>query len=166
MKHVLLLMLAAIATPASAQETRQLPPGGVSPPATIDQLGWLAGEWRGDGIDAPATEVYSQALGGQIAGHFVQMDKQGGVAFQELVQIFPRGGSLVYRVRHFNADFTGWEDKSGRFVEFPLVALEPNAAYFAGLTVRRDGDKLVSTVVIRENGKAEEISFRYTRVKR
>ncbi|WP_443025528.1 DUF6265 family protein [Sphingomonas sp. PB4P5] len=67
---------------------------------------------------------------------------------------------------HFNADLTGWEDKSGRFVEFPLVALAPNAAYFAGLTVRRDGDKLVSTVLIRENGKAEEISFRYTRVNR
>ena len=166
MKHGFVLMLAAIATPTIAQETRQLQPGAVSPPATIDQLSWLAGEWRGDGIDAPATEVYSQALGGQIAGHFVQTDKQGRVAFQELVQIVPRGGSLVYRVRHFNADLTGWEDKSGHVVEFPLVALEPDVAYFAGLTVRRDGNKLVSTVVIRGNGKPQEISFRYTRVQR
>ncbi|MEG3087574.1 DUF6265 family protein [Sphingomonas sp. PB4P5] len=99
MYYLLALMMAVMAAPAVAQETRQLPPGGVSPPATIDQLAWLAGEWRGEGIDAPATEVYSTAQGGQIAGHFVQTDKQGGVAFQELVQIFPRGGSLVYRVR-------------------------------------------------------------------
>jgi hypothetical protein len=37
--------------------TRSAKPGEAPPPATIDQILWILGEWRGAGInDAPATE--------------------------------------------------------------------------------------------------------------
>ncbi|PAX07577.1 DUF6265 family protein [Sphingomonas lenta] len=156
------------AAPVAAQETRSLAPGAPSPPATIDQLAWLEGAWTGDGLGAPATEVYSAPQAGQIAGHFVQTDPKGGVMFYELLQIAPRGRSLVYRLRHFNADLTGWEDaKPKKAVEFPLVAIDGDAAYFDGLTLKRTGpDAMTATVRIGGEGGPKEVSFRYRRVRR
>ena len=84
------------------------------------------------------------------------------------MQIVPRDGSLVYRLRHFNADLTGWEDaKAGRAVEFPLVALSAGRVEFDGMTLRREGaDGLVSIVRIgSEGGKVQEATFRYRRVR-
>lgn len=159
------LVALLLATPAAAQETRSLAPGAASPPATLDQLAWLAGTWRGEGIAGPATEVYSSPEAGQIAGHFTQHGKDGGVFFYELMQIVPRDGSLVYRLRHFNADLTGWEDASRKAVEFPLVAIEGDRFHFDGMTLIRDGaDAMTAWVKIRErDGSEKEIRFRYRR---
>ena len=159
--------LLALASPARAQETRSLAPGAKSPPATVSQLAWLTGAWRGEGLGAPATEVYSAPQGGGMAGHFVQEDGKGGVAFYELMQVVPRGGSIVYRLRHFGADLKGWEDATGKAVEFPLVAIEADAVHFDGLTLRRSGaDAMTAWVKIRhDDGKTEELAFRYRRVR-
>ena len=166
-------VLISAATPAAAQEapvykdTRVLAPGQKSPPATLDQLAWLAGTWRGDGLGAPAAEIYSSPQAGQIAGYFLQEDGKGGVRFYELVQIVQRGASLAYRVRHFNADLTGWEDaKGGVAVDFPLVAIEGDSIYFDGLTIRRDGAGGLRTWVridSRDGKPAREASFSYRR---
>lgn len=166
-RPLLALALTCLTLPAAAQETRGLAPGTASPPATVDQLGWLAGSWRGEGYGGPATEVYSAPEGGQISGHFVQQDGKGGVAFYEIMQIVPRGGSLVYRLRHFNYDLTGWEDaKAGKAVEFPLVKIEGDTVWWNGMTMRREGaDAMVVWVRIDGEGGApdKEIAFRYRR---
>jgi hypothetical protein len=161
----LLALLLCAATPALAQETRSLAPGQVSPPAKIEDLSWLAGTWRGEGLGAAATEVYSSAQAGRMAGHFQQEDGKGGIKFYELMQIVPRGRSLVYRLRHFNGDLSGWEDKSGKVVEFALVAVEKDAIHFDGMTFRRTGpDAMTCWVKIeRDDGKTEEMPFRYRR---
>ena len=129
------------------------------------QLDWLAGIWAGEGIGgAPATEVYSPPGGGSVAGHFVQQNGEGGVDFFEIVQIAEVDGSLVYRLKHFSGELVGWEDK-GEMEAFPLVAIEDNAAYFDGLTVRREGDTLISAVLVRQSdGSVAEYVFRYRRV--
>ena len=161
---VSLLALFAAAT-GHAAETRTAPEGHVPPPATAAQLAWLAGIWTGEGIGgAPATEVYSPPSGGSVAGHFVQQDGEGGIWFLEIVQIAEVGGSLTYRLKHFDSALVGWEDKA-EMESFPLIALEENAAYFDGLTVRREGDTLISAVLVRQDdGSVEEYVFRYVRV--
>jgi hypothetical protein len=158
-------LLLCTAPGALAQETRTLTPGAKPPPASVDQLSWLAGTWRGEGIGAPATEVYSSPQAGGILGHFLQEDGKGGVQFYEIIQIVPVDGSLAYRVRHFNPDLTGWEDKTGKAVEFRLVAIEGDAFYFDGLTLRRSGaDAMTAWVrVHKKDGGTEEIAFRYRR---
>ncbi|WP_213982659.1 DUF6265 family protein [Sphingomonas sp. dw_22] len=158
-------LLLCLAPPALAQETRSLAAGAQSPAATLDQLAWLAGTWRGEGLGAPATEVYSAPQAGRIAGHFLQEDGKGGIEFYELMQIVPRGESLVYRLRHFNADLTGWEDATGKAVEFPLVAIEKDAIHFDGLTFRITGPRAMTCWVrIRhKDGSTEEMPFRYVR---
>ena len=162
---VSLLAALLVAVSAQAQETRTAPDGHVPPPATVARLGWLTGHWVGAGIDgAPAQEVYSAPSGGALAGHLVPEDGKGGVAFYEILQIAEHGGSLVYRLKHFGADLAGWEEKA-EVVAFPLVAIEGEALYFDGLTLRRDGqDGLISAVQVRRSdGSTAEYVFRYRR---
>ena len=150
------------ASPALAQETRTLDAGAKSPPAKIEQFAWLTGTWRGEAMGAPAMEVYSSPEIGQIAGHFMLQDGKGGVRVYELQQFKPVDGSVVYRLRHLNYDLTGWEDATGKALEFPLVAIEGDAFYFNGLTIKREGkDKM--TIWIKIQGKDQP--FRYTRGK-
>jgi len=152
-----------LATPASASETRQAPEGHVPPKASIDSLAWLAGHWSGTGIGGhPAFETYSPPGGGTIVGHFAQLESDGSIAFSEYVHIDETNGSLVYRLKHFNRDLTGWETKD-EVVSFPLIAIEGDAAYFDGLTIRREGETgLVTAVTIkRKDGSMAELVFRY-----
>ena len=162
---VSLLACLLAAAPVLGAETRTAPEGHVPPPATVAQIGWLAGIWTGEGIGgATATEVYSPPGGGSVAGHFVQQDGEGGVEFFEIMQIAEVDGSLVYRLKHFSGALVGWEDRD-RHVSFPLVAIEPEAAYFDGLTLRREGDTLISAVLVRQrDGSVQEYVFRYRRV--
>ncbi|WP_404370112.1 DUF6265 family protein [Sphingomonas sp. MMS24-J45] len=158
-------ILIALATPAAAQHTRIL---GDSAPASasIAQLEWLTGSWVGTGMGAEIAETYSAALGGRISGHFVMADGKGGVAFTELVDYVPVGQSLAYRVRHFNADMTGWEDKTGNAVQFMLVAVEKDHWFFDGMTLERTGpDALTMWVRITKEGKAEDVPFRFVRAR-
>jgi len=162
---LLALLLACLAAPLAAQEVRSAPQGHVPPPATTAGLGWLTGRWVGEGIGgAPAQEVYSAPAGGSVAGHFVQEDGEGGIAFFEILQIAESDGSLVYRLKHFGPDLTGWEEKE-EVQSFPLVAIEDGALYFDGLTIRQNGtDGLLAAVLVREdNGSVEEYVFRYRR---
>jgi hypothetical protein len=162
---VSLLACLLLIAPAKAAETRSAPEGHVPPPATVAQLGWLAGIWTGEGIGgAKATEAYSPPGAGSLAGHFVQEDGAGGVRFFEIMQIAEVDGSLVYRLKHFTDKLVGWEEKD-KFVTFPLVAIEEGAVFFDGLTLRREGDTLVSAVLVKQrDGSVEEYVFRYRRV--
>jgi hypothetical protein len=159
-------LLLCLAQGTTAQETRSAEPGATPPAARLDDLAWLAGEWRGEGIDgATASETYSAPIGGTIAGHFVQTGNDG-VSFYELMVISPVDGSLSYRIKHFDRHLRGWEERDRR-VEFPLVATEQDAWFFDGLTIRRLGpDRMLGAVRIRDKDGHRELIFRYKRVDR
>jgi len=148
-----------------AAETRRSQPDVAPPPAAIADLAWLAGQWDGEGAGGAAQEVYSVPLGGQIIGHFRQ-SKSGKIQFYEIVAIAEAEGSLEYRVKHFNADLTGWEEKA-EVQKFPLVAIAQDVWYFDGLTIRRDGpDGMITTVLATmKDGAKSELAFRYRRIK-
>lgn len=157
-----------IAGPLAAQETRVEGPEFTSPPAYIQQLGWLEGLWQGEGIEgAPATESWLPPTGSTMIGTFVQQTAEGGIKFTEHMQIMEEGGSLVLKLKHFNPDLTGWEDKDG-MVTFRLLALEHCAAHFSALTLRCDGpDKLVVAVRMKSDGpEPAELLFRFDRAER
>ena len=150
--------------PISAQETRTMAPGAQSPPARLEDLAWLQGAWEGAGISGPATEVYSGPAGGQIVGHFRQLRGEG-IWFYEIMTIAQVGASLEYRLKHFNQDLTGWEEKA-QVVRFRLVAVEKDTWYFEGLTIRRDGpDGMIGAVRIDSKDGPREAVFKYRRVK-
>ena len=162
-RTAILILTFALSGPAQAQQTRSLAPGASSPKAAIEDVAWLAGHWEGEGLGGRSIETISPPAGGQMVGHFQQLE-DGKVQFYELYEIAPKDGSLVMRIKHFNADLTGWEEKDKSMV-FPLVAVETNAVHFDGLTIRRDGDRMESIVRIGEGeGKSEEATFRFRKV--
>ncbi|MEM6856705.1 MAG: DUF6265 family protein [Pseudomonadota bacterium] len=146
-------------------ETRAMPEGGESPPASVDALDWLVGQWEGKGVrGAPAMESWLKPMGGMMVGTFVQEDADGAIMFTEHMYLVQEDGSLALKLKHFNADLTGWEEKDD-FLTFRLVALEECAAYFNALTLRcadrdKPGEGLVAAVRMKSGG---ELVFRFTR---
>lgn len=156
------------ASPLAAQETRVAEPGFTAPPAIVNQFWWLEGLWQGEGIDgAPATESWLPPAGNTMVGTFVQQAPEGGILFTEHMYLVEDGDSVALKLKHFNADLTGWEDKAG-MVTFPLLSLDVCAAYFNGLTIRCDGnDKLVVAVRMKsDQPEPKELLFRFNRAAR
>lgn len=133
------LFILATAGHAFAQDIRHLAPGAASPPATIDSLRWLEGRWIGEGLGMTAEEIVSPAIGGSMIGVF-RASRDGAPAFYELISYREENGSLMLRLKHFNPDLKGWEEKAVT-VDFPLVAVEGDRVYFDGLTIERVGDR-------------------------
>ena len=156
------------ASPLAAQETRVAEPGFTAPPAIVNGFWWLEGLWQGEGIDgAPATESWLPPTGNTMVGTFVQQAPEGGILFTEHMYLVEEGDSVALKLKHFNADLTGWEDKAG-MVTFPLLSLDVCAAYFSGLTIRCDGnDKLVVAVRMKsDSAEPKELLFRFNRAAR
>ncbi len=160
-------MLTTLAVPSavSAQETQVAPAGHLPPMAEIEQVVWLEGTWEGTGIgDNLALESWLPPAAGTMVGTFVQTGDDGGIQFTEHMYLMEEGGSLVLRIKHFNPDLTGWEEKD-EMLTFRLVAIEGCAAFFQALTLRCDGpDGLVAAVRMRSEGdEINELVFRFTR---
>ncbi|TRD11441.1 hypothetical protein FGU71_05930 [Erythrobacter insulae] len=152
---------------AEKSESRIGDEGFESPAATLDQLDWLVGQWAGDGIQgAPAMESWLPETGGTMVGTFVQETSGGAIMFTEHMYLMEEGGSLVLRLKHFNADLTGWEEKDD-MLTFRLVAIEPCAAYFNALTLRcadpdTPGSGIVAAVRMKsDKPEPQELVFRF-----
>jgi Domain of unknown function (DUF6265) len=137
---------------------------GAAPVASIGDLAWLVGHWKGTGLGGVSEEVWAQPAGGVMMGMY-RLVLEGAPSFYEFMHLAEVNGSLALKLKHFNPDLTAWEDKDG-MVTFPLVKLAPNEAYFAGLTFRRSGDRLQIFLAMRDkDGQVREEAFDLTRVR-
>jgi hypothetical protein len=165
MRLILLLFLGLWTVAATAQEVRTAVPGTPPPKASISELAWMVGHWEGEGLGGQSFETISPPVAGQMSGHFQQV-KDGKVQFYEIYHFVPVGDSLMLRLKHFNAELTGREEKD-QSLEFPLVAIEGEAVYFDGLTMRRAGEDGMESVVRigRDDGTVQDAKFRFRRVR-
>lgn len=161
------MAIAALWSPiAAAQETRTGEEGGDSPPASLEQMDWLVGQWSGEGIGGNrAMESWLPATGSVMVGTFIQQGADGAIQFTEHLYLMEENGTLVLRLKHFNADLTGWEEK-GDMLTFRLVAIEECAAYFHALTLRcanrdKPGEGLVAAVRMQSGS---ELLFTFSRM--
>jgi len=99
---------------------------------SIDQFSWLTGHWVGDGFGGVSEEVWSQPTEGAMIGTYRHMS-DGKNNFYEFMQINEENGSIKLRLKHFNADMKGWEEKED-FVDFQFISVDKNKAIFKGLT--------------------------------
>lgn len=85
----------------------------------------------------------------------------------ELSQIVERDGGIVFRYRHFNPDFTGWEDKSGAASEHALLAIEGKRMFFDGMTLdhSQPGTLAFHIRVAGKGGTTRDLTYRYRRVR-
>ncbi len=153
----------AFAQSEKTPHTLALDEGSASPAASIDQVAWVAGHWHGEAFGGQVEEVWSKPAGGAMMGMF-RLVQGGEVGFYEILTLLEEEGSLVFRLKHFNSDLTGWEEKD-ETVSMPLVALEDGIAFFDGITFQRVDDNTMNIYLASENkeGGFDEITFIYTK---
>lgn len=164
-----LAILSFFVVPAFAQErltenTRKLSPDKKSAPATIKDMQWLAGHWTGEALGGLSEEMWSPPRDGAMMGMY-RLVREGKPIFYELLTLVEENGSLIIRLKHFNPDMTGWEEKN-KTVDFPFVAKIGEVIHFDGMAFRPDGSDAVTIflAIRQKDGSFREETFRYTRV--
>ena len=153
-----------LAQSASTEHTLKSDDPDKRPPASIDDIAWLAGSWEGEAFGGTFEEVWTPPSVGTMTGLFKLMHG-GQVTLYEIELIVEEAGSLELRVKHFTREFSAWEEKD-EYVSFPLVKLIDEAAYFEGMTIRRvSEDQLQVFLVTTESGEVSEVELTYRRVR-
>lgn len=132
-------------------------------PATIDDAAWLAGRWVGEGLGGEMEEMWSPPAGGQMVGHF-RLTRDGAPVFYELMFIDVVDGGLRMRLKHFNPDYTAWEERE-EWTTFEPVSFSADEIVFSALTIRRVGEDQITMILRmrRDDGVREEVMhFRRT----
>ena len=129
----------------------------------IEQLDWLVGHWEGEGFGGVCEEVWSPASAGTMVGTF-KLSIEGSVKFYELMTIAPDSAGLLLRVKHFNPELVGWEEKD-KSAEFRFTDASDNSVQFDGLKYTLiEPDKLTIAVTIsHKDGSTSEELIRCTR---
>lgn len=159
---VLVASHAASAVEPRTEHTFGLAEGEEPPVATLGAASFLVGSWIGTAFGERMEEAWSAPSGGSMVGTFKLFDGDRP-AMYELMLLTVEDGTLVLKVKHFNADFTAWEERPD-YVEFRLVAVRENELHFGGLSFyRRDEDRLDGYIVMRNGDEITEQHMTYTR---
>lgn len=163
MKKILTLsaIICLIQININAQNTTVLSDGLTSPAATISEVAWIAGHWRGEAFGGITEEIWSPPLGNSMMCVF-RLIKEEKVGFYEIVTITEENNSLMLRLKHFHHDLKSWEEKD-ETVDFPLVKIENNRAMFQGFTFEKVNEKELNVYVMigNKDGEAREMKFPY-----
>jgi len=153
------MVAAALLGGACAAQGQTAPPQTA---ATIDDAAWLAGRWVGEGFGGQMEESWAPPVGGQMVGHF-RYWRDGQPQFYEFLMMDVVDGGVRMRVKHFNPDMVGWEEK-GEWVTFEPISAGPEALIFNGLEIRREGaDRIVMTLRLRRGETVTEEILRFQR---
>jgi hypothetical protein len=166
----LTLLLGCCAASVQGQEkmterTLKLRPGAKSPQATLADMAWLAGRWGGPALGGEAEEIWSPPKAGSMMGMY-RLVRDGKPVFYEFQTLVEESGSLVLRLRHFNPDLTGWEEKQ-KTIDFRLVGVGERIVQFEGMSFHREGDAKLTVYLAIEgkDGTVHEEAFSYTRAR-
>ena len=144
--------------PAAAEEKAE----AATETSPLDHAKWLAGRWVGTGMGGEVEEIWSPVSGGQMVGHF-RYSREGKVVFYEILLIDMVDAGMRMRVKHFNADFTAWEDKA-EWVEFEPISASSEQLKFNGLVLDYDGETMIATLRMRQkDGEVKQVPFTFTR---
>lgn len=144
----------------NTENTLKLAEGQVSEKATIADAAWLAGNWRGTGLGGFSEETWSPAEGGVMVGTY-RLLKDGKPVFYEMMWLLETEGTLILRLKHFNPDLTGWEEKD-KSVDFKFIKKDGKRLYFSGLTFEQVAkDELNIFLALRQpDGSFKEEAFK------
>ena len=99
---------------------------------SIEDFSFLTGYWSGEGFGGDTEEMWMPAVDGKMFGIFKQ-SSNNELVFSEFMEISEVDGKFQLRLKHFNPDFSGWED-SEEHVIFSLRSVATNAIIFDGLS--------------------------------
>lgn len=168
---LVLFVLASSSSIVGAQESHPGSPNTLSagddfksPPAKIEDLGWLAGAWKGEAMGGEFEETWNRPLGDSMSGLF-RLVEGGKTVFSEHMMVMPQDGSLIIRLKHFDAQLHGWEEKD-KTVDFRLLKMDGQTAWFNGLTYRLNSPDSMDIFVRMKSpsGEISELHFPAKRV--
>lgn len=144
------------------EHTFRLVSGEERPSATIEDAGWLVGSWAGTAFGQHFEAVWNSPSAGSMVGLF-KLYGDDGVAFYELLLLNVEDGTLSLKVKHFNADFSAWEEKPD-YVNFRLIKKEDDALHFSGISFYKRGDDSIDGYIVMRNGEdLQEHHLKYER---
>ena len=153
----------AFAAEPLTEHTYRLADGAERPAATLADAAFLVGSWEGTGFGGRIEEVWNPPSAGSMVGMF-KFFVEDKVVFYELLLMTVEEGTLSLKVKHFNPDFSAWEEKED-YIDFRLVALEDGALHFGGLSFYKRGDDAVDGYIVMKNAEGmREEPLVYTRV--
>jgi uncharacterized protein DUF6265 len=159
-----LLVAGVLRAQSNFPNTMTFDEGTGSPNADLSATSWIAGHWRGEAFGGITEEVWTSPLGGSMMGSF-KLVVDGKVNFYEIITLSEINNTIVLKLKHFNADLTGWEEKD-KTVDFKLVKVTSNKVFFDDFTFERISENEINMyVVIETDGEKSEIKFNYLRVK-
>ena len=162
---IVILLAASVAAWSAEPKTEhtfQLSAGEERPAATIEDAGWLVGSWAGTAFGQHFEEVWNPPSAGTMVGFFKLLGDDG-VTFYELLLLSVDEGTLSLKVKHFNPDFTAWEEKAD-YVNFQLVKKEEDALHFGGISFYRRGDDAIDGYIVMKHGEeVKEHHLKYER---
>ena len=159
---LLLASVFASAAEPRTEHTFSLRDGEERPAATLADARFLVGSWAGTAFGEKMEESWSAPTGGSMVGTFKLFDGDEP-AMYELMLLTVEDGTLSLKVKHFNADFTAWEDKPD-YVNFKLVKLSANELHFGGISFyKRDDNHLDGYIVMRNKDGVTEQHLAYKR---
>ncbi|MGW9684932.1 DUF6265 family protein [Flagellimonas sp. 2504JD1-5] len=141
-----------------AQNTLQLKENQQSPDASLDDVSWITGHWKGEALGGIVEEIWSPPLGESMMFSF-KLVNDGKVSFYEFGHIKQIDATLILQLKHFHGDLKGWETKDGT-VDFKLVKLEKDKVFFEGLTMEKTSNHELRVFVV---VNSEELAFSYKR---
>jgi hypothetical protein len=148
---VLTADLPAIGAEPHTKHTFKLAANEERPAASLEDAAWLAGSWVGTAFGERFEEVWNQPSAGSMLGMW-KLYGDKGVNFYELLLLTVENGTLSLKVKHFQPDFTAWEDKA-EHVNFRLVKLEKNALHFGGISFYRLSDDRIDAYIVLHDGE-------------
>jgi hypothetical protein len=158
----LLLGTALLSPPAAAPQDRAMDLASVK----LTDVAWIAGHWVNDDEGNLSEEVWTTPAGGSMLGMW-RFVSGGKVRIYELLSISETDSGLVFRLRHFDPQFVGREDKD-RSLALKLVRFAGKEAAFEGSEYSGQGAVRLTyraldsglSVTLDKGGKSEDFVFK------
>ena len=162
--YMIAISFAAYSQEKETENTLKLS-GTARPKATIEDIAWLAGHWTGNALGGVSEEIWSPPHANAMMGSYRLIKNDTLIIFYEIVTITEDGPSLTLKLKHFNKDLTGWEEKN-EVREFKLVKKEKNKLWFEGMTFELidENSFQVYLAIQKKDGDVIEERFPYKKV--
>lgn len=147
----MLLLLALLAAGAAAGGVGSAPGGK----PTLEDLGWLVGTWRGEGLGGEFEEHWTAATAGTMLGVF-RLVMEGKIKVIEFTLIADEGERIAFRFKHFRPDYTTWE--ANRPLDFTLVSVSESEAVFLSEAPDQNAPRRITYNLLQDGSLVAEVA--------
>jgi hypothetical protein len=110
MRTLLVRCLCILLLPAAAAAQEK-----AAPTPTLQDLAWIAGDWRGSETDMVSQEVWTEPAGDCMVGMW-RLVLEGKLKISEHLTLVQEPGGPVMHLRHFDRSGVGWEERNSPVV--------------------------------------------------